>query len=159
MDESGRGPYTPEPPARARLRTGRPPPRAPAGPRRRALDDLRPLVRAGRYRIGRHASRHATSEGFTEHDIVATVLHGRELVRYLEDERLLVLGWLPVSAEVRLPLHVVLEFSRPRFVDVVTAFIPHDPHRVPSRSRLAEVLRWDGHEVRSEVQRGAKGRR
>jgi hypothetical protein len=110
------------------------------------LADLQPLVRDGRYRIARHAVRHAAAEGFTERDIVATILHGRELVRYLEDERLLVLGWLPVSAEVKLPLHVVLEFSRPRFVEVVTAFIPRDPHRAMSRTRLAEVLRWDGHE-------------
>lgn len=159
MDESGRDPYAPESPARPGRRSGRPPPRGPSGPRRRALDDLRPLVRDGRYRIGRHADRHAKTEGFTERDIVATVLHGRELIRYLEDERLLVLGWLPVSAEVRLPLHVVLEFSRPRFVDVVTAFIPKDAHRVPSRARLAEVLRWDGHEVRREVVGTSKGRR
>jgi hypothetical protein len=116
------------------------------------LEDLRPLVRDGRYRIAPHAARHAAAEGFTERDIVATVLHGRELVRYLEDERLLVLGWLPVSAQVKLPLHVVLEFAKPRFVDVVTAFIPRDPHRAPSRARLAEALRWDGHEPRVELE-------
>lgn len=159
MDESSRDPTTHRPSARPGRRDGR---RAPGGTgrlRRRALEDLRPLVRQGRYRIASHANRHATSEGFTERDIVATVLHGRELVRYLEDERLLVLGWLPVSSEVRLPLHVVVEFSRPRFVDVVTAFIPEDPHRVLSRARLAEVLRWDGHEVRHERVGGQRGRR
>ena len=142
MDDSDHDPRSPRPPG----------PRAPAPrqarpgrrPKRRVLDDLRPHVREGRYRIARHAVRHAAAEGFTERDIVATVLHGRELVRYLEDERLLVLGWLPVSADVRLPLHVVLEFSKPRFVEVVTAFIPRDPHRAISRARLAEVLRWDG---------------
>lgn len=112
-------------------------------PRRRTLADLRPLVRQGNYRVGSHAVRHATCEGFTEHDIVATVLHGRELMRYLQDERLLVLGYLPVSVRVRLPLHVVLEYSKPRWVDVVTAFIPSDPHRVVSRARIAEALRYD----------------
>lgn len=116
---------------------------SPRRPRRRTLADLQPLMRQGRYRIGSHAVRHATCEGFTETDIVATVLHGRELMRYWQDERLLVLGYLPVSAEVRLPLHVVLEYSRPRWVDVVTAFIPDDPHRVVSRARLAETLRYD----------------
>lgn len=141
MDESDRDPDA----ARAQ-RDRRAPRRAPGRPKRRVLEDLKPLVRDGRYRIARHAVRHAAAEGFTERDIVATILHGRELVRYLEDERLLVLGWLPVSAEVKLPLHVVLEFSRPRFVEVVTAFIPRDPHRAISRTRLAEVLRWDGHE-------------
>lgn len=140
MDEWNRDLDAPRPPA------GRSPNRG-AGhrPKRRVLEDLKPLVRDGRYRVARHAVRHAASEGFTESDIVATILFGRELVRYLEDERLLVLGWLPVSAEVKLPLHVVLEFSKPRFVEVVTAFIPRDPHRAISRARLAEVLRWDGH--------------
>ena len=152
MDESGRDPSAPRPAGTPRRSPPRPATRPPRRPRRRGLDDLRPLVRDGRFRIARHAVRHAAAEGFTERDIVATVLHGRELVRYLEDERLLVLGWLPVSSEVKLPLHVVLEFAKPRFVEVVTAFIPRDPHRVLSRARLAEVLRWDGHEPRSDVQ-------
>lgn len=159
MDESGRDPYAPPPEAGTRrsLRASRGPRRR---PRTRSLAELRPHVRDGRYRVARHAVRHAATEGFTERDIVATVLHGRELVRYVEDERLLVLGWVPVSAEVKLPLHVVLEYARPRFVDVVTAFIPRDPHRVPSRARLAEVLRWDGHEPRVERQgRASDGKR
>lgn len=159
MDESGRDPYAPRsagaPEAAARSAPSTRGPRANKPhankPRRRVLDDLRPLVRDGSYRLARHAVRHAAAEGFTERDIVATVLHGRELVRYVEDERLLVLGWLPVSVEVKLPLHVVLEFAKPRFVDVVTAFIPRDPHRPLSRSRLAEVLRWDGHEPLAEL--------
>lgn len=159
MDESGRDPYAPRPSGNRQQR----PPRTPAStvnrPRRRELVDLRPLVREGRYRVCRHASRHAAAEGFTERDIVATVLHGRELVRYLEDERLLVLGWLPVSAEVKLPLHVVLEFSKPRFVEVITAFIPTDPHRAISRSRLAEVLRWDGHQPVAELHGQSGGKR
>ncbi|MFO7546085.1 MAG: DUF4258 domain-containing protein [Trueperaceae bacterium] len=112
-------------------------------PRVRSLPDLVPLVRQGRYRIGSHAVRHATCEGFTEHDIVHTVLFGREMMRYVEDERLLVLGYLPVSADVRIPLHVVLEYRTHRWVDVVTAYIPDDPHRVVSRARLAEWLRYD----------------
>jgi len=117
-----------------------PPPRRPA---RRSLEELRPYVRDGRYRIGPHAVRHALTEGFTERDVVMTLLHGRELARYLDDRRLLVLGWLPVSREVKLPLHVVAEYGRPRWVDVVTAFIPVDPHRVVSRRRLAELVRPD----------------
>ena len=124
-------------------------------PRVRSLPDLVPLVRQGRYRIGNHAVRHATCEGFTEHDIVHTVLFGRELMRYLEDERLLVLGYLPVSAEVRIPLHVVLEYRTHRWVDVVTAFIPDDPHRVVSRARLAEWLRYDRVERERDAPRTA----
>jgi hypothetical protein len=115
-------------------------------PKQRSLAELRPLVRQGHYRIARHAVRHASCEGFTERDIVATVLYGRELMRYPLDERLLGLGWLPGSAAVKIPLHVVLEYRKQRWVDVVTAFIPENPHRVISRVRLAEALRYDGHE-------------
>jgi hypothetical protein len=113
--------------------------------RKRTLSELRPLVRDGRYRIGPHASKHATCEGFTEQDIVATVCYGRELMRYTQDERMLVLGFISPSRDVQIPLHVVLDYSKPRWVDVVTAFIPLEPHRVVSRSRLAEALRYDGH--------------
>jgi hypothetical protein len=141
----------------------RPPPHVPgrgsAPPKRRTLHDLRPLVRAGQYRLGPHAQRHAATEGFTELDVVATVLHGRELMRYLHDQRLLVLGWVPVSASVRIPLHVVLEYRKQRWVDVVTAFIPSEPHRAVSRTRLAELLRHDGDEPRvTEVGPGAARR-
>ena len=125
--------------------------------RRRDLSDLRPLVRQGQYRIASHAVRHAACEGFTEQDIVATMLHGRELMRYPLDERLLVLGWVPVSAAVKIPLHVVVEYRKPRWVDVVTAFIPEDPHRVVSRARLAEALRHDRHVVESTTLGPAPG--
>lgn len=120
-----------------------------AGPRRRTLQDLRPLVQNGSYRLGPHAARHAACEGFTETDIVGAVLYGRELMRYVHDERLLVLGYIRPSPTVSIPLHVVLEYSKPRWVDVVTAFIPLEPHRVPSRARLAQELLYDRHEPAS----------
>jgi hypothetical protein len=113
-------------------------------PARRSLEDLRPHLLDGRYRLGPHAVRHAIAEGFTEPDVVMTLLHGRALAYYLEDARLLALGWLPAGRGVRLPLHVVAEYATPRWVDVVTAFIPRDPHRVMSRRRLALLLASDG---------------
>lgn len=119
-------------------------------PRVRTLEELRPLIREGRYRIGPHASRHATCEGFAEQDILAVALYGKELLRYLEDERLLILGYIHPSPSVAIPLHVVLEYAKPRWVDVVTAFIPSQAHRVVSRARLAEMLRHDRDEPRSQ---------
>ena len=113
--------------------------------RKRTLVELQPLVKEGLYRIGPHANRHALAEGFTEKDILGAVYYGRELMRYIHDERLLVLGFIRPSPQVEIPLHVVLEYSKPRWVDVVTAFIPVDPHRVVSRRRLAEALRYDRH--------------
>jgi hypothetical protein len=118
----------------------------PKRPRVRTLAELRPLVRHGNYRIASHAQQHASCEGFTEQDMYAAIMYGRELLRYHQDERLLVLGYIRPSKEVTIPLHVVLEYSKPRWVDVVTAFIPEEPHRVISRGRLAEMLRYDRHD-------------
>ncbi len=130
----------------------------PRRPAVRSLEELRPYVRDGRYRLGPHATRHALAEGFTERDIVMTLLHGRELARYLDDRRLLVLGWLPAGRQVRLPLHVVAEYGRPRWVDVVTAFIPRDPHRVVSRRRLAQMLRPHVEDLRARIGAGTDDR-
>ena len=119
-------------------------------PRVRTLQELQPLVKRGDYRICAHAVKHTACEGFTERDIVGTVLYGRELLRYVYDERLLVLGYIRPSVNVQIPLHVVLEYAKPRWVDVVTAFIPKDAHHAVSRERLAEMLRYDRAPKRGE---------
>ncbi len=116
----------------------------------RRLGDLVPYLREGRYRLGPHVARHMRAEGFTELDVVRAVEYGRELAVYPEDARMLVLGYIVVSPRLKLPLHVVLEYRKPRFVDIVTAFIPREPHRVYSRARLALLLRFDG--ARTEVE-------
>ncbi|HEX7021239.1 MAG TPA: hypothetical protein VF171_00170 [Trueperaceae bacterium] len=134
-------------PHRVLARGGRPAKRC----RVRSLGELRPLVKEGRYRVGPHASKHAACEGFTEQDMVKAVLYGKELLRYLEDERMLVLGYICPSPNVKIPLHVVLDYAKPRWVDVVTAFIPDDAHRVISRARLAELLRYDRDECVVEL--------
>lgn len=117
----------------------------------RTLKDLQPLVKTGKYRLGSHAVKHARAEGFNEKDMVYALLHGKELLRYQEEQRLLVLGYMHISPEVKLPLHVIVEYATPRRVDIVTAFIPKDPHRVISRTRLAEMLRYDKHTVQSRI--------
>jgi hypothetical protein len=112
----------------------------------RVLEQLRPLIREGRYRIGSHANKHAVCEGFSEQDMVEVMLTGNELLHYWQDKRLLVLGYIKLSASVKIPLHVVLEYAKPRWVDIVTAFIPEEPHQITSRARLAELSRHDRHE-------------
>ncbi|AEB11839.1 hypothetical protein [Marinithermus hydrothermalis] len=112
--------------------------------RLRRLEELIPHLREGRYRIGPHVAKHMVQEGFTELDVVQAVRWGRELAVYPEDERMLVLGYIVVSPRLKLPLHVVLEYHKARWVDIVTAFIPREPHRVYSRARLAAILRFDG---------------
>ncbi len=120
-------------------------------PKIRTLEDLRPLIKEGKYRIGPHAHNHALSEGFNESDMVGSILYGKELMRYVLDERILVLGQISPSPTVKIPLHVVLEYSKPRWVDIVTAFVPKRPHRPVSRGRLAEMLRYDKHEPELKI--------
>ena len=120
-------------------------------PKRRTIEELRRLVRSGRYAIKTHAVRHAIAEGFTERDIIAAVMFGRTLAVYPLDERMLILGYISLNRRIRIPLHVVLEYSETSFVDVVTAFIPANPHHVVSRARLAVLLKQCRHEVKAEV--------
>lgn len=120
-------------------------------PKRRTIEELRRLVRSGRYAIKPHAVRHAIAEGFTERDIIAAVMFGRTLAVYPLDERMLVLGYISLPRRIRIPLHVVLEYSETAFVDVVTAFIPAEPYRVVSRARLAVLLKHCRAEVKAEV--------
>lgn len=113
-------------------------------PRIRRLEELLPFIREGRYRIGPHVARHMLQEGFIEHDVIQAVEWGRELAVYPEESRMLVLGYMVFPPQLRLPLHVVLEFKENRQVDIVTAFIPKKPHQVYSRARIAAILRFDG---------------
>ncbi len=113
-------------------------------PKIRRLDSLLPLVEQGHYRLGPHVAKHMVQEGFGERDLLAALRWGRELAVYPEDERMLVLGYMIFGGRLKLPLHVVLDYSRPRWVDIVTAFIPDRPHHVYSRARLAALLRYDG---------------
>ncbi|MBF6593915.1 MAG: DUF4258 domain-containing protein [Thermaceae bacterium] len=113
-------------------------------PRIRRLEELLPFLREGRYRIGPHVARHMLQEGFIEHDVLQAVEWGRELAVYPEESRMLVLGYMVFPPQLRLPLHVVLEYRENRQVDIVTAFIPKKPHHVYSRARIAAILRFDG---------------
>jgi hypothetical protein len=107
---------------------------------RRRLEDLQELIWCGRYSVKPHAAQHARAEGFTESDIVETLLNGRELAVYPQDQRILVLGYIRVSSQLKIPLHVVVDYSPYRWVDVVTAFIPDQPYRVISRERVAILV-------------------
>lgn len=113
-------------------------------PRIRRLEELLPFLREGRYRIGPHVAKHMLQEGFIEHDVLQAIEWGRELAVYPEESRMLVLGYMVFPPQLRLPLHVVLEYRENRWVDIVTAFIPKKPHEVYSRARIAAILRFDG---------------
>ncbi len=108
--------------------------------RRDSLIDLQELIWHGRYSVKSHAARHARAEGFTETDMIHVLEHGRELAVYPEDKRMLVLGYISFSPQLRIPLHVVVDYSPYRWLDIVTAYIPDQPYRVVSRERVAILV-------------------
>ncbi len=108
--------------------------------RRESLIDLQELLWHGRYSVKSHAARHARAEGFTEADMVHVLENGRELAVYPEDCRMLVLGYISFSPQLHIPLHVVVDYSPYRWLDIVTAYIPDQPYRVISRERVAILV-------------------
>lgn len=116
----------------------------------RAHAKLRDAVYDSRYHICPHAIQHARAEGFLEHDIMHVLLAGRVRAVYPEDHRWLVCGYFEAH-RVKLPLHVVVQHYRDGHVDIVTAFVPKQPHHIISRARLAVMLRYDDEQVRSRT--------
>jgi hypothetical protein len=104
---------------------------------------MRPASLIDRYAVKCHAARHARAEGFTETDMVHVLENGRELAVYPEDSRMLVLGYITFSPQLRIPLHVVVDYSGYRWLDIVTAYIPDQPYRVVSRERVAILVSED----------------
>ncbi len=116
----------------------------------RAHHQLRSAVYDSRFHVCSHATQHARAEGFLEHDILEVLLSGRVRAVYPEDHRWLVCGYFEAQ-QVKLPLHVVVQHYRDGHVDIVTAFVPKQPHHIISRARLAVMLRYDDERVRSRT--------
>ena len=99
--------------------------------------EIKALVRAGQYRIGLHAIRHMTEEGFDE-GLLLEAIDGklRVLEEYLAESRYLLLGYFQFTTGASSPLHVVCDLSRPGVVGIVTAYVPQRPWWVsPARRR------------------------
>jgi len=116
----------------------------------RAHARLREAVYDGRYHLCDHAIGHARAEGFLEHDVMNVLLTGRVRAVYPEDRRWLVCGYFEACG-VKLPLHVVAQHARDGFVEIVTAFVPKQPHHIISRARLAVMLRYDDQTIRART--------
>ena len=95
-------------------------------------------MHAGHYRVKIHAVRHMIEEGFSEQDVVGVLVgEGRLIESYEEDNRCLILGHYTAENNVRLPLHIVCDYSNNKLIDVVTAYIPQKPWWItPSRRGL-----------------------
>ena len=115
----------------------------------RALRQLRDAVYDSRYHVCPHAVQHARAEGFMESDIMDVLLTGRVRAVYPEDHRWLVCGYFEAHG-IRLPLHVAVQHYAGGHIDIVTAFVPKNPHHLISRARLALLVRYDEEQGRSK---------
>ena len=67
-------------------------------------------------------------EGFDEENLIEALEgHSRILETYPSETRCLVLGYFVMSDKVRQPIHVVCDYSSPKLVDIVTAYLPQKP--------------------------------
>jgi len=95
---------------------------------RALLSQIKNLLEAKRYRIRVHAVHHMIEEGFSEENLIDSVLgRSRILENYPDENRSLVFGFFRLSRKVRCPLHVVCDYSNPEAIDIVTAYIPEKP--------------------------------
>ena len=92
------------------------------------LATIKELVSARRYRIRIHAIRHMIEEGFDEENLLeAVAARARILEDYPNEGRCLILGYFAAGEKSRDPLHVVCDYSSPKLVDIVTAYVPQKP--------------------------------
>jgi hypothetical protein len=77
-------------------------------------------------------------EGFSEQDVVAVLVgDGKFIESYANDSRCLIYGHFTAANNVRLPLHIVCDYSNNKLIDVVTAYIPQKPWWItPTRRGL-----------------------
>lgn len=92
------------------------------------LHAIRELVSDGRYRIKIHAVRHMIEEGFSEKDVIGAIIGEITIIElYEEDRRCLALGYFLWNSKVKSPLHMVIDYSSNKVIDIVTAYIPQRP--------------------------------
>ena len=92
------------------------------------LENIKKLVQARKYRIRLHAVRHMIEEGFDERDLLEALGgKSRILERYSNEMRCLILGYFTLTERLRIPLHVVCDYSNPTLVDIITAYVPQKP--------------------------------
>ncbi len=100
------------------------------------LENIRKLVNAKKYRIRLHAVRHMIEVGFDERDLLEALGgKGRILECYPSEMRCLILGYFALTERLRIPLHVVCDYSKPNVVDIITAYVPQKPSWVTPAKR------------------------
>lgn len=92
------------------------------------LAQIKKLIGDGRYRVKIHAVKHMIEEGFSEKDVITSIVGESKIIEmYDEDKRCLILGHFLWNDKVMSPIHMVCDYSNRKLIDIVTAYIPQRP--------------------------------
>jgi len=90
------------------------------------IDNIRKRIQQGHYLVQSHAVQHAIKEGFERQNMIETILNGKIIEEYPDDQRVLICGYTTLTGALSLYLHVVCEYADPVYVEFVTAYIPDE---------------------------------
>ena len=90
------------------------------------IETIRERIRAGNYLIKSHAVQHAVKEGFDRQHMLETILNGKIIEDYPDDQRALICSSRMTVENTVIYLHVVCEYADPVYVELITAYIPDE---------------------------------
>jgi Domain of unknown function (DUF4258) len=90
------------------------------------IEIIREKVRTGDYILKSHVALHALKEGFEREHIVEAMLEGAIIEEYADEKRALICGKTTLSRNVTIYLHVVCEYTNPKYIEIITAYIPDE---------------------------------
>lgn len=90
------------------------------------IETIRGRIQEGSYLVKSHAIGHALKEGFERQHMLESVMNGKIIEEYPDDQRALVCGTATLTQTVSVYLHVVCEYADPVYVEFVTAYIPDE---------------------------------
>lgn len=95
------------------------------------IDAIRASVRKGNFSVTDHALTEGFKDGISVADMLHVVQAGKIIERYPDRKRCLIYGH---NADA-VPVHVVVDFSAGRSVDLVTTYVPQRDQWIRSQVR------------------------
>jgi Domain of unknown function (DUF4258) len=95
------------------------------------IDAIRALIRKDNFSVTDHALTEGFKDGISVADMLQAILTGKIIERYPGRKRCLVYGHNTAA----IPVHVVIDFSAGRSVDIVTTYVPQRNEWIKSQVR------------------------
>jgi hypothetical protein len=95
------------------------------------LEEIRACLERGSFSVTDHALTEGFKDGITVADMMRAVQTGKNIDRYPERHRCLILG----QTVNGIPIHVVVDFRSRHTVDIITTYIPQKDQWIKSQIR------------------------